>query len=165
MKKKIIVLALCLTILGGTAAFGMDKAVGGGVAWRSIEDLSGFGVSAFFGLGRFAEISAGFSRYEIDFGEWGSIDFITVQAGLYFKYPFPVSDKIVLFPTAGVEFEYDIEYEDTLVWFFGGAGLDFFLTDTMFLRGHVVLGQGMYDGEFFDALGTSFRLALGVMLP
>jgi hypothetical protein len=156
--KKVIVLALCLTIIGGATVFGLEKTAGIGIAYRGIEDITGVGVVGFFGPGRFVELSAGVSQYTI----W-DIDIFTIQLGLYLKYPIPVSDRVVLFPTAGVEFEYDIEYGDTIFWILGGAGLDFFLTDTMFLRTHVVVGQGTVDE--YSGFGSSVKLALGFMLP
>lgn len=68
--------------------------------------------------------------------------------GAYGKYPIPISDRFVFFPTGGVDFEFNFEehwWND--LWIRGGIGLDFFLNDTMFLRGHFIYGAAIPVGE------------------
>ncbi|MDR1909643.1 MAG: hypothetical protein LBQ35_07000 [Spirochaetaceae bacterium] len=136
--KKIVALFLCLLVLG-TAAFGLDKAAGGGVmAWLAGNTemegtLSAFGAFGFFGLGQYVELNAGVASIE---------ELFAVGFGAYGKYPISLSDRIVIFPTAGADAEiYFADDESvTQLWLRGGAGLDFFFTDTMFLRSHLVFG-------------------------
>ena len=157
--KKFFVLALLLIVIS-TGAFAMDRTIGAGGAWRNIEDLSGFGFFAFFGPGRFVELSLGFSTYTWS-DYYGSGSFQTAQVGFYLKYPFVLSNRIVLFPTAGAELEYEFEYEDIIFWLLFGGGIDFYMTEKLFLRGHVLLGRGQVEG--YSGFGQSVKLGLGWM--
>jgi hypothetical protein len=138
--KKIVFLVLCFALMG-TAAFSLDKAAGGGgLVWiatnTEIDDsIFAGGAFGFFGLGRYVELNVGV----IGMSEG---DLFGIGAGAYGKYPFSLSDKFVLFPTAGLDFEaYFVgDYSVTQMWIRGGAGIDYFFTDTMFLRSHLVYG-------------------------
>ena len=157
--KKIIVILLCLMVLA-TGAFAMEKTVGGGVAWRNFEELTGFGLFGFFGPGRFIELSAGFSTYEYNYGYGYTGSFQTAQIGVYGKYPFVIS-RFVLFPTAGIELEYEFEHGELIFWLLFGGGLDFYLTDKMFLRAHLLIGRGQIDE--YSGFGQSIKLGIGWM--
>jgi len=124
----------------------------------------GFGGFAFLGLGRFWELNLGFlyknpktlslslieNGSEVSSSEQdisGVIDgTAALQFGLYFKYPFVISDMIVLFPTAGIDYELtlgsDWGWWDDL-WFRGGAGVDIFFSQRMFLRAHFIYGVAL----------------------
>ena len=167
--KKILVLALLLIVMAG-GVFALDKTFGGGVLFNysktsgSIDyyygsydwnaSRTGFGAFAFFGISKFIEFNLGLlyknpgtwtvegtsiSGDEMDLGATAAL-----QLGIYGKYPFVLSDRLVLFPTVGVDFEYTFDINDegwwSDLWFRGGAGVDFFLSDRLFLRGHLIYG-------------------------
>jgi hypothetical protein len=97
--KRIIILALCLLVLG-TSAFGLDKAVGGGgMLWHAFSEgdsLTAFGGFAFFGLGQYVELNAGVISIS-------DLDTTGLAFGIYGKYPISISDRVVVFPTGGVD--------------------------------------------------------------
>ena len=165
--------------VGGGALFNMAWSVGewdynlGGYNCTDKLTFSrqGFGGFAFFGIGRFFELNLGFmykqpkkatlwddwleEEEEIDLSV---LDATTaLQFGLYFKYPFVLSDRFVLFPTLGIDYEltmqdtYKLWWDD--LWFRGGAGMDIFFTDRVFLRAHFIYGIAVLIGtkdSFFD---------------
>ena len=147
----------------------------------------GFGGFAFLGLGRYFELNLGFlykkvnkktatwtesyygvdyytEDYEIDADDLNiPVDVpLALQAGVYFKYPFVVSDMLVVFPTAGVDFEYSFDdwwFSD--LWFRGGVGLDFFFTERIFLRTHFIYGAAIPIGdETWDNLSVTHGLLI-----
>ena len=130
--KRFIILAL-LVIVTASGAFALDMNIGGGalVSGSYYEysgyDTFGIGAFAFFGVNRFFDINLSFV-YEV-----GWEDNVAAMLGIHFKYPFVISDRIVLFPSVGADFEYTLfSIHDHLdlheLWFRGGLGLDFFLT-------------------------------------
>jgi hypothetical protein len=164
--KKFVVLVLCLLVLG-TSAFALDKAVGGGgMLWHAFvegDSLTAFGGFAFFGLGRYVELNAGV----ITIGQ-GYYDATGVTFGIYGKYPFSISDRVVIFPTGGLDLEYffagDYTYAD--LWVRVGLGLDFFFTDTVFLRSHLIYGIDFPFEAYLDDRkphGILFKVGIGYM--
>ncbi|MDR0709701.1 MAG: hypothetical protein LBF77_06520, partial [Spirochaetaceae bacterium] len=84
-------------------------------------DRSSFGGFAFFGLGQYVELNFAFmyKNGEVAATVGGTkytgsdtgflIDpTAAVGLGAYYKYPIPISDKVVFFPTAGVDFELNL---------------------------------------------------------
>jgi len=75
----------------------------------------------------------------------------TMSLGLLGKFPIPIG-KIVLFPALGIEYNYVLSAEDkdagsmddpadlSDLWFRFGVGLDFDITEQLFLRGTVLFG-------------------------
>ena len=157
MKKRIFLVVLCLMVLT-TGAFAMEKTAGFGGAFRTFENLTGFGGFGFFGPGRYIELSVGFSYYSHEY--WDD-NLFTAQLGLYGKFPFVLTDRLVLFPTGGLELEYAFESEELIFWGLLGGGLDFFLTENMFLRTHALFGLGRVAD--FSGFGFSFKVGLGWM--
>ena len=154
----------------------------------------GFGAFAFFGLGRYVELNFGFlyknpSKLKVTYSLMGYTDTaeedvsgyidgtIALQFGAYFKYPFVLSDRIVLFPTAGVDFELTLAdssegwWDD--LWIRGGLGLDFFVSQNAFIRVHALYGYGIVVGSdtLWDYLwmdssfshGLLFKVGVGFM--
>jgi hypothetical protein len=127
-----------------------------------------FGAFGFFGLSQYLEFNLGFlyKTGEPDITAYG-IKITTSDAaevgyhiestgsfafGAYGKYPFPVSDKVVIFPTGGLDIEINFSGDWwTDLWIRAGAGVDYFFTDTIFLRGHFTYGVTVPVGE--DKLG------------
>jgi hypothetical protein len=149
--KKFIVLVLCLLVLG-TSAFAMDMAAGGGgLVWHAFaegESLTAFGAFGFFGLGRYVELNAAVLHLSAD-----AVSVTGIAAGAYGKYPISLSDNVVVFPTAGLDVEtYFSESSITAVWLRGGMGIDYFFTDRVFLRGHLI--YGVYLANNIGAEGT-----------
>jgi hypothetical protein len=193
--KRIVVLVLCLLVLG-TSAFAMDKAVGGGAlfgytfqgwtgsyAWDdgpvSLDidfNRASFGAFAFFGLSQYVEFNLAFihksgdaeiteSKYaaaKVDIDPTNAL-----QIGVYGKYPFPVSDKVVVFPTGGLDIEFTLADEDKGwwhdFWIRAGVGLDYFFTDTVFLRSHAIYGVAIpFGSEVEPDVGHGFLFKVGV---
>ena len=141
---------------------------------------TGFGAFAFFGLNRFIEFNLGFlyknpgdfkvtvggATMNSDASDEGIKSTAALHFGVYGKYPFILSPIIVLFPTIGSDFELTLSGDNSWwhdLWFRGGIGLDFFFTETMFLRSHLIYGVGIPIGG--DAnLGTNFSHGLLVKL-
>ncbi|MCL2519800.1 MAG: hypothetical protein FWE37_02170 [Spirochaetaceae bacterium] len=164
---------------------------GESVDWRM--SRSGFGAFGFFGLGQNWEFNLGFLyknpgtvREEWSDGYTDSYDAsdwfeapLALQIGIYYKYPIVLNERFVIFPTAGVDFEYTIggngenDFIDETEWWHelwvrAGVGLDTFITETMFIRTHLIYGVGPALGGS-DSLGASFshgllvKIGLGVM--
>lgn len=127
----------------------------------------GFGGFIFFGFGRYAELNLGFmyknpkkikatatvggytESAEEDVSNYieGTL---AMQFGIYFKYPFVMSDRLVLFPTGGID--YELSLADTVdgwwddLWIRGGVGLDVFFNQNSFVRIHALYGFGIVVG-------------------
>jgi hypothetical protein len=147
----------------------------------SRNSLGGF---VFFGLGRYFELNAGFLyknpinlRIKLSDGRAFEADLdlepaLALQGGIYFKYPFSISDTFVFFPTAGVDFEYTIYSEEegwwNDIWLRGGVGLDIFFTQRMFLRAHLIYGAAFPVGAD-ESWGINFshgalgKIGIGLM--
>ena len=210
MKKLILLGLCLLVFAGSAFSLDWAIGGGGmfSASWSNAEDWTdpdftytlsrqGFGGFVFFGLGRYLEANLGFlykSPKTVDFKYNGTTyisfdvsdpiyDFRSVfgiQFGLYFKYPFVLSDRIVLFPTAGVDYELTVgdEKKDWWddVWFRGGVGLDIFFSQRAFLRVHALYGVGVFIGDedysffgyYLDAYktwshGMLFKVGVGFM--
>ena len=162
---------------------------------------NGFGAFGFVSLGKMWELNLGFIyknpyEYIIRFSDSeGDSETLTInkseldqeidgtlalQIGVYFKYPIPVSHNIVLFPTAGIDYEkslsddvskdanWSFRWWDDL-WLRFGAGVDFFINDAMFVRGHLIYGFALPLGEGADEMyidygrGVLLKVGLGWM--
>jgi hypothetical protein len=170
--KKIVVLAFCLLVIGSTA-FALEKAAGGGILFGetfqggSITGLgdwtfnrTSFGAFGFFGLSQYAEFNAAFMYKAVGTIKAGGVTVdnsgyvestSALQFGVYGKYPFPISDQLVVFPTAGIDVELTLAEEwwhD--IWIRAGGGVDYFLNDTMFIRGHFIYGLAIPVGVGSD---------------
>ena len=147
---------------------------------------NGFGVFGFFGFSQYAEANLGFLYknpgtlsvkvlgYEesASASEYGIESTSALQLGLYGKYPIPISDVFVFFPTVGLDLELTLSGDDEWwhdLWFRGGVGLDYFLSERMFVRGHLIYGAALPLGGDKE-LGLSFthglliKAGLGFML-
>ena len=196
--RKVALIALCLLVMGSTA-FAMDLVIGAGglygfsfeeYDYRETEDYyalhedvkaTGYGGYIFFGLSRFMEASisvelknnAGVQTwYEdgIKKTEENESPSTHVGVSVYGKYPFPVSDNVVLFPTIGVDLQNN--YGGLDIWLRGGVGVDIFLGKRVFLRGQAIYGIGamlVYKGYLNEdktagpANGPLFKLGIGWM--
>jgi len=198
--KKYFLLAFCLLVMA-TGVFALDMTVGvGGLfnysttygKWEDISDnlewsLSrmGYGGYAFFGFNRFFEFNLGLLYKEAnkvtykggstgggtdDASDWGTA--LAVQFGVYFKYPFNISERLVIFPTIGIDYEFSLAdaskgwWDD--LWLRGGAGLDVFLTERIFLRGHIIYGaafpmRGAKEDNLYLTHGFLGKLGVGWM--
>ncbi|MDR3116158.1 MAG: hypothetical protein LBU25_11650 [Treponema sp.] len=174
MKKGIIV-GFCLVLLG-SGAFALEKAAGGGLLGGytfqgGTESLYGynyewtfnrgsFGACAFFGLSQWVEFNLAFmyKSGEAEVTVEGTTTSVPDEGvpqptsalgfGVYGKYPIPISDAFVFFPTGGVDVELNFEkdwWSD--IWIRGGLGIDFFFTDTLFLRSHLIYGVVLPFGD------------------
>jgi len=147
---------------------------------------SGVYFFAFYGFNRFFEVNLGIMLKQPQdiivegesYGDAVLDDAIALQFGIYGKYPFPLGSRFVLFPTLGVDFELsfsngsDIDYMVDWwhdLWLRGGIGMDVFITERLFLRGHLLYGAALAIGGDPE-LGTSWsqgflgKLGVGWML-
>ena len=173
---------------GSINAKTIDAELTGNFDWTM--SRTGFGVFGFFGLNQFIELNLGFlyknpSELELSYGgqtqkmKDSGIDSVgALQFGVYGKYPIPISDMLVFFPTGGVDFELTLgggsDSETGFDWWSdfwirGGVGLDVFISETMFVRSHLIYGAAIPVGGSSD-LGLSFghglliKVGLGLML-
>jgi hypothetical protein len=180
--KKVLGFVLFLLVMG-TAAFAQDKAIGvggmynftstfGTLDWKGFNGeikpasnwamtRNGYGGFVFFGA-RYFELNLGAllknPNMNIDGEIWPQEDTqlfetFAFQVGLYLKRPFNLSERFVLFPTIGADFEYTVDsnaewWHD--IWARAGLGLDFFFADRFFLRGHALYGAA------FPVLGAKY---------
>jgi hypothetical protein len=146
---------------------------------------SSIGGFAFFGLGQYVELNLAFmyknGEVEAEFmgrkltGSDVGIKIDPTAAvgfGAYYKYPIPVSDKVVVFPTGGFDFEINLnsDWMDEFwndLWIRAGAGVDYFFSDVLFLRGHFIygvvlpLGAELYEPDMGH--GLLVKVGLGYM--
>jgi len=147
-------------------------------------DRTAFGGFLFFGLAQYLELNFGFLYKSIGTltaggesvsGDQSGIESTTaLQFGIYGKYPFVLSDKLVFFPTLGVDYELTLggntdasmgmEWWDDL-WLRGGVGLDFFFTEKLFLRSHLIYGAAVPvggDSELGLKIGHGLLVKVGL---
>ena len=188
--KKYVVVALCL--LMASTAFGLERAIGGGLffgeTWTKGRDKNqaidwdmsrtSLGFFGFFGLGKYVEFNAGYLYKIVSGGMMGPANVeiastSAVQLGAYGKYPFVLSDRWVLFPTAGADFEISFNTGEVKwwhdLWLRGGLGADFFLNEKLFVRGHLLYGVAIPMGasaplKVKSGHGYLVKLGLGYML-
>ena len=180
--KRFIVLFVLLTF-AASGAFAMEKTAGfsgvfdasfaGGDGW-SVNRTS-LGIIGFFGLSKYFEANLGFLINTSADGKSNGYSYSATKTnrfliGLYFKYPFVISDKFVVFPTAGVDFQYWIDNDSSTIhyiWPRAGAGVDYFLNQRMFLRGQFIYGVGIPvtgDSSHINYVhGPQIKIGLGWM--
>jgi len=184
MKKVVIVLLLVTLVVGGAFAQ-MKAGVGvkGGTqtitltaGGKSGEDKYGtFGANAFLDIG-FLELNADFMMGAYLFGLMTNVNTTDLVLGVVGKFPIPIMDKITVFPFVGADYNINLstkngdnELKDSDLEGTGysradfmsrlsiifGAGLDFNLSDSMFIRGEVGYGitlPNKVDNDMIDAL-------------
>ena len=185
--KKFIALALLMFIIA-TGAFAMDRAIGfgalGGLTFQSgkgyldgsLARYSGC-IFGFFGPNQYTEINLSllYKDTNEDVYTWGGSETLfpstwALQLGVYGKYPFVLSDSLVFFPTAGVDFEwsFDMDYWWSDLWIRAGIGMDIFISQTMFMRNHIIYGAAIPITTYDDldikvGHGLLVKLGLGWM--
>ena len=168
--------------IGGGVLYNYSNSVatmdfGYGVDMQMIMSRNGFGGFAFFGLGRFVELNLGFlyknpntltmkirldkktiDEDTLDLKGYGIDSVPALQFGAYFKYPFVISDRLVLFPTVGMDYELTLKDDEGIwwddLWLRGGAGFDIFFSSRAFLRLHAIYGIGVIVAGDDSLMGT-----------
>jgi len=157
------------------AGFYNDSGLHGKSNWAMTRN--GYGGFVFFGA-RYFELNLGAlfkdPTMNIDGEKWSKKDTqlfetFAFQVGLYLKRPFNLSERFVLFPTIGVDFEYTVDSNDEWwhdIWARAGLGVDFFFADRFFLRGHALYGAAFPIGgaDYFGVKlshGLLAKLGLG----
>ena len=148
---------------------------------------NGFGGFIFFGFNQYTELNLGFlykNPKKIEVSAEGTSVTLDVssyldgvaalQVGLYLKYPFPVSDMLVLFPTGGVDAEFSLGGNDLGFewwhdfWIRAGLGMDVFFNERTFLRAHFIYGVGIpFGGGITDIYGEEsldFKISHGPLI-
>jgi len=182
---KRIVLVLVLAVIAAGGAFAQMSAGGGFVYSGNYTSglyvsppvnaeikmpSNAFGAYGFFDA-KYVEASVGllFGTKKISIPGLGSmnIDTKSLNLGLLGKYPFTLGEKIVLFPALGIEYDYvfsakmgDLSASDASdlsdFWIRFGGGLDFNLTEKLFLRGTLLFGIDLGSKAEKD-LADSFK--------
>jgi opacity protein-like surface antigen len=170
MKKFLLVMVLAAIVAGGAFAIDMSAGggvlysgdFGGGVEFMGYEFFkmpwNAFGAYGFFdatyvevsasllfGSGTLTILQDDLSNYSLDFS------FTSLNFGLLGKYPININDKITLFPALGIEYQavlsakvdgesFDEAGDLSALWFKFGGGLDYNLTDKLYLRGTLLYG-------------------------
>jgi len=194
-KKVVLVLLLAALIAGG--AFAQEKflSAGGGLvlvpsfgevkyemsyfgmSFNETSKLSrfGIGVNAFFDV-KYAELNIGllFGRQkETSSGHTSEMDLSEITLGLIGKYPINITDRIVLFPFAGLDVNFNLEDKDvetgededlgkdangnnytradvyTSLSLLFGVGFDFGFTESVYLRTEVGYGI-VFNSEYYN---------------
>ena len=190
--KKFIALGLLLLVMA-TGAFALDMVIGAGAMYDSVDyinydfpgwgdaDRKSFGGFVFFGINRFLEFNLGYIQKDMEYQhryyrsstntyyyETRYRDTEALQLGALVKYPIPINDKFVFFPSLGLDFDFSFDVDDWWwheLWLRGGLGLDFFFTERLFLRGHFNYGPGFFignDHSFDDGRAYGFLTKLGM---
>jgi len=164
--KKITFLAVSLFAFS-SMIFAYDLSVGAGFIYANVNDTwenygywwddphdvafsrKQYGGFAFFGT-RYTDFNftVRFSNNDYE-SKWetgetndGNDNSLMLSVGAYIKIPFSIpGSTIVLFPTAGLDFDAVDGY--SYIWFRGGVGLDLFFSDRLFLRGQALYGYGI----------------------
>jgi len=167
--KRVAILALSLFVFG-PMIFAFDLSVGAGFIFGRVNDTwdnygylwddpypndlafsrNQYGGFAFFGT-KYTDFNftVRYSNNDIErtWKKTGEIENISdnslmLSVGAYVKIPFSIpGSTIVLFPTAGLDFDAVDGY--SYIWFRGGVGLDLFFSDRLFLRGQALYGYGI----------------------
>jgi len=166
-------------VIGGGGLYGFAhekyKYDDGEDYYRYEVDASIYGAFAFFGLSRYMEASiavyAGNNNAVYDDGETDNFPSSQVGVSIFLKYPFLLSDKFVIFPTIGADLQNNIGGLD--LWAAAGIGVDFFLTEKVFLRGQAIYRYGFlylfksdlskYTDSEPPIHGPLFKIGLGRM--
>jgi len=181
--KKITIITLCLLVFGSTV-FAYDMSVGFGALYGYVNDTFDTGVRTYdFNRQQFGGFAFFGTKYtdfnfsiKYSLNDWertgqspneGSDKLLVLSVGAYGKFPFPLGNRLVIFPTLGV----DAEAVEILMylWFRGGAGLDAFITEKVFLRAQALYGYGISvflpDGYESAKPGHAplFKLGIGWM--
>lgn len=191
-KKGLLVLILAAIVAGGAfAEMSVGGGVvysgdfGGGVKLDPVKaemPSNAFGAYGFFDI-KYVEISAGilfgttkltmsYPGYSADLLDFSTTNF---SLGLLGKFPIKVGEKVTLFPALGLDLQLCLSAEDegvkaddpdklnTIYVRFGG-GIDFNLTDTLFIRGTILYGiriQNELESDLADSMGSGAEANLG----
>jgi len=144
---------------------------------RGTWDMSrmSYGACGFFGISQFVEFNVGYlyksinnismialntgEKVTLSGNETGINDTGALQLGVYFKYPFYISDIFIFFPTVGSDVEITISSNRSWwndLWLRGGIGLDIFFTEKLFLRVHGIYGAAIPFGGNVPMFKSNF---------
>jgi len=160
-------------LYSGDFTSGMTASVSG-ISGELKMPSNAFGVYGFFDA-NYVEVSVGLlfgtTKISMEISGYGSTDMYdfqttTLSLGLLGKYPIPIG-KIVLFPAVGIDYNYVLSAEDgsasyadaeklSTLWIRFGAGLDFDITENLYLRGTVLFGIKI-PSEFENDLSDAYK--------
>jgi outer membrane protein W len=132
----------------------------------------------------FAELSfgsvSGFGTMDANIPGLGSgsadMSYTGLDIGLLLKYPFDAGDKLQVFPLLGITYRFMISVKEdgkkiedpssgiksrdfSALWFKGGGGLDFALSDSLFLRAELLYGIRLKNTFEKDMIDSSYGIA------
>jgi outer membrane protein W len=157
-------------------SFGEMKPKGGGDSQKS----SGFGggLNLFFDA-TYAEVNLGliFANQKSDENDDKGTDTTSLTIGVVGKYPFSLGEKLSLFPFVGIDYNINLaasydgeeikdqgdfkkaDYFNALSLLFG-IGVDYSLTEALYLRGEVGFGitfNTKYEDDMKDFIDSNFK--------
>jgi hypothetical protein len=155
---------------------GVDAVTGASLFSQWDHTLTGGGINMFFDA-TYAEANVGLLFGENNYDDQNeSHSEGAVRIGLLGKYPFPLGSKWVVFPLLGVDgviafmakrnaddvYENNSDLSDALnqFWFKFGVGTDYYVTDTIFLRGEFLYGQRLYTAREQKSLDAHDELSI-----
>jgi opacity protein-like surface antigen len=117
-----------------------------------------------FGGGGDSEVKTSFGSSTEDFS------FMGLDIGVLGKYPFTISEKLSVFPLLGITYRVALSVksggeksddpgDNSALWFKFGGGLDYALTEKLYLRGSLLYGIRLAN-KFEKDLEDSYK-ALG----
>jgi opacity protein-like surface antigen len=146
----------------------------------------GGGGFAFFDA-TYAELSVGFfggggtMKQEGGQSNESDMSYMGLDIGLLGKYPFAISEKLSVFPLLGITYRLMLSVKDedgeqlknsdgddasgdfSALWFKLGGGLDFSLTDQLYLRGGLLYGLRLankFENDMVDSIPSGDPKAL-----
>jgi opacity protein-like surface antigen len=171
---------------GGMTITGIDD---DGVPFERTFRMPYFGGSAFiFFDAKYLEVSLGFYMATVTMegtkisdsdsrSESGKFGLNSISNGLLFKYPFSITDKFTLFPALGVTYQtvvelladgsgakYDRPESLSAIWFQFGGGLDYNITQNLYLRFKALYGlrtQSEFEKNYIVETNSLYETFLG----
>jgi hypothetical protein len=159
--------------------------IGGGAFLFFDATIAELSTGILFGGGKSTQTKKSPSVYSSEMDS----SYTNLYIGVLVKYPFAINDRISLFPLLGVDYQITLSAEDidkkndgsgsggmdwgteskgfSALWFRGGGGADFAITDTLFLRGEILYGIRLANknendvNDWNDSIGLDSEILLG----
>jgi len=126
-------------------------------------------VGLLFGTTKFSVGIPYVASYGVD------IDTKSLNFGVLGKYPFALGEKIVLFPALGIEFDYVLSAsmgssstsdasDLSDLWIRAGVGLDYNITEKLFIRGTLLFGIDLgsqAEEDLAESFGADKNIGFG----
>ncbi|MCL2802216.1 MAG: hypothetical protein FWD28_10710 [Treponema sp.] len=163
MKKKLILVLviMALAVTGAFADFGFS--IGGGAVYSDLRVSQGgvsMGASA---VGVSIFVDATYVESSLGCVLNPKINGMYLTISLLGKYPFEITDNLIIYPTAGLDIVYLLAFSEMNRFLDIGAGIDYFFGDSFFIRAVGTYGFGVFNDvpSNFNLSHIKFRVAAG----